>query len=114
MDGPSIPPTYPFHLAKAYAASAPVRPAPSQQVANGVTVRASGDSVQISASRPAEMAAKLNRLAAAKVVKAADFAAPQAAAPQAAGGALPMYRHPADKNAAATGVQAGRVIDFNA
>jgi hypothetical protein len=29
-------------------------------------------------------------------------------------GAIALYRHPADKNAAATGVQAGRVIDITA
>jgi hypothetical protein len=27
-------------------------------------------------------------------------------------GAMPMYRHPADRNAAATGVDAGRVLDI--
>ncbi|MCC6661865.1 MAG: hypothetical protein IT437_13375 [Phycisphaerales bacterium] len=29
-------------------------------------------------------------------------------------GAIPMYRHPADRNAAATAIQAGRVIDVTA
>lgn len=32
-------------------------------------------------------------------------------APMPSTGALPMYRHPADKNAAATSVHAGRMVD---
>jgi len=34
------------------------------------------------------------------------------AEPVQAGGALPMYRHPGDKNAAATALSAGRMIDI--
>jgi hypothetical protein len=110
----ATPPTYPFHLAKAYAASQPVRtvpPAAAITTASGVTVRPSGDSVQLSGVRPAPLQQNVTRLAAATVQKAADFAPPP---PTPTMGALPMYRHPADKNAAATGVQVGRVIDFNA
>lgn len=38
-----------------------------------------------------------------------DFSGP---APVPAPGALPMYRHPAEKNAAATSVHAGRMVDI--
>ncbi len=113
MDAASTPPSYPFHLAKAYAAAAPVRPAAAPAItttAAGLTVRPSGDSVQLSGTRPAALAANVSRLAAAKVVKAADFVPPSATG----GPSLPMYRHPADKNIAATGVQLGRSIDFSA
>jgi len=109
----ATPPTYPFHLAKAYAASQPTRHVPAATAittASGVTVRPSGDSVQFSGQRPAPLQQTVTRLAAAKVEKAADFVTPSAPST----GSLPMYRHPADRNAAATGVQVGRVIDFNA
>jgi hypothetical protein len=112
MDASSTPPSLPFHLAKAYAPSQPTRPAPTRTIttASGITVRPSGDSVELSGNRPPPLQQNVTRLAAAKVQKPADFSAP----PAPTNGALPLYRHPADKNAAATGVQAGRIIDFNA
>lgn len=111
MDASHTPPSLPFHIARAYAPSQPMRPAPPAPIvtASGVTVRPSGDSVQLSGQRPAPLQQNVARLTGAKVQKAADFAPPPAAP---ASSALPMYRHPADKNAAATGVQVGRVIDF--
>ncbi|HYE61703.1 MAG TPA: hypothetical protein VD997_06880 [Phycisphaerales bacterium] len=111
MDASPTPPSLPFHIARAYAPSTPVRPAPAAPIttASGVTVRPSGDSVQLSGHRPQPLQQNVARLAAAKVQQTPDFVAP-APTP----GTLPMYRHPADKNAAATGVQVGRVIDFSA
>lgn len=44
----------------------------------------------------------------------ADPNAKPPAAPALTGEPLQLYRHPADKNAAATAVQAGRVIDVQA
>ncbi|MEK6700773.1 MAG: hypothetical protein AABZ53_00790 [Planctomycetota bacterium] len=44
----------------------------------------------------------------------AEPASKPAAVPAPTGDALPLYRHPADKNAAATAVHAGRVIDVRA
>jgi hypothetical protein len=115
MDAAATPPSYPFHLARAYAASAPARPAThptaAYTTANGLTVRPSGDSVQITARRSPQLEQSVARLAAAKVDKAPDFVA-SAPAPTSSG--LPMYRHPADKNIAATGVQLGKAIDFSA
>jgi hypothetical protein len=113
MDAVS-PPSYPFHLAKAYAAAAPVRPAaafPTITTAAGLTIRPSGDVVELSGARPAALDLSVQRLAAARVEKAPDFAAPPATL---SGPSLPMYRHPADRNIAATGVQLGRTIDFSA
>jgi hypothetical protein len=47
-------------------------------------------------------------LAAARVPGSINF---EAGAPAIARGAMPIYTHPADRNVAATGVQAGRLID---
>lgn len=49
-------------------------------------------------------------LVATKVAAGIDFQAP----PQSPHAPLAMYRHPADKNAATTAVNAGRLIDVNA
>ena len=64
------------------------------------------DSVELSA-RPA--AAKTSKLVAGSVDVPVSFEAPKS--PVASGGAMPMYRHPADRNAAATGVSLGRRVD---
>lgn len=117
-----IPPTLPFRLAEAYRTQAPARIADRAPDANR-----------------AKAVAIPRSLIASKVAKGIDFTAqPEAAAPAArraavqpsAGAAvgqfeakplpagfddplrpLQMYRHPADKNAAATAVEAGRRID---
>lgn len=101
MDARGIPPTYSFHLAKAYA------PARQAQPSKAAAPSPSIDSVELSKPR----SKSVSGLVGAKVNVAPDFTpTTQAAAPD----ALPMYRHPADKNAAATGVSLGRAIDFNA
>jgi hypothetical protein len=90
IDGPSIP----FHIAQAYG----VRPAaiglPVQPVAPVSPV-------------PPVMGSGARKLVAGVVPGKISFTD---------GGAMPsaglsMYRHPADKNAAATGVGAGRLVD---
>jgi len=96
MDAGKIPPTYPFHIAKAYGASAPTaRPGTSS----------SADSVSLTPKSKG-----VEKLVAGKVSVAANF---QPMTPT-GDGAIPMYRHPADKNAAATGVSVGRSVDVNA
>jgi hypothetical protein len=98
MDARGIPPTYPFHLAKAYSPAKPqARPAPGPRVP-------SGDTVEVSGKRPKAV----NGLVAGKVSVAPNFSPTPAPA---SSDALPMYRHPADKNAAATGVSLGRGLD---
>ncbi|MGH7130554.1 MAG: hypothetical protein ACREJO_01220 [Phycisphaerales bacterium] len=97
----SIPPSIPFHVTRAYGPSAGVRPVqPAARVAAPSAVKA---------------AAKIepsSRLVAATVPGKVDFRAdgPQ---PGAGGAALPMYRHPADKNQAATAIQLGRSLDVS-
>jgi hypothetical protein len=90
----------PFQIARAYGVA--VRPVPqvrpvaapqSQEPAKGAGVRAA------------------SRLVAGGVPGRVSFAG---AEPQPDTGALAMYRHPADTNAAATGVSAGRLIDVEA
>lgn len=104
----AVPPTFPFHIARAYTAAA--RPGatavPAALTPPGVTARASGDSVHITGQRGAALEQAATRLAAARVPGGADFTAPPPPT-----GSLPLYRHPADRNAAATGVQAGRMLD---
>ena len=98
MDARGIPPTYPFHLAKAYSPAKPqTHPAPGPRVA-------SGDTVEVSGKRPNSV----NSLVAGKVAVAPNFAPAPAPANS---DALPMYRHPADKNAAATDLSLGRGLD---
>lgn len=64
------------------------------------------DKVELSRARPAN----IDRLIAARVDVAPEFAA-ATPTPRNNGAPLQMYRHPADKNAAATAVDAGRRID---
>lgn len=95
----SIPPSIPFHVARAYGPSAGPRPVqPSARVAAPASVKA---------------AAKIepsSRLVAATVPGKVDF---RADVPQPGSVALPMYRHPADKNQAATAIQLGRSLDIS-
>ena len=93
------PPSIPFHLARAYGVE------PARRVdAPAPIVEAKPADGRSRTPRGAE------RLVAAVVPGGIDFDAP--AGPRPTGGAsIPMYRHPADRNAAATGVDAGRVID---
>ena len=96
-----IPPTY--SLADLLGTRAPARPAaPSTEARAAAAV----DRLDL-ASAPtasASSAAKANPLVAARVRAPVDFA-PGAAAP------LDIYRHPADRNAAATGVRVGASLD---
>ena len=85
MDAGRIPPTLPFHIARAYG------------VNQSTSLRA----------RPQG----LDRLVAGKVAVPASPANVPASFEE---GAFPMYRNPAEKNAAATGVMLGRKLDLNA
>jgi len=126
MDASGIPPTYPFHLAKAYSGAGPAaRSGPGAGFGAGpgavsgagpgaVSGTGSGaasgvakgvDSFEISKPR----AASVGGLVAWKFAVAPNFAAAPAES-----GSLQMYRHPADKNAAATGVSVGRAVDLDA
>lgn len=93
MDG-RITPTNLFHVSRAYGTPAPLRVQP---------VEAPPPIAKIEPER----AAGASRLVAGVVQGRIDFSG----ATPAHDGSLAMYRHPADKNAAATAVDAGRMLD---
>jgi len=62
----------------------------------------------IDSFEPTARASAASRLVAAAVPGGVEFTARQNGG---APGAFPMYRHPADRNTAATGVSLGRLID---
>ncbi len=132
----------PFHAARAYAPVIQTGPRPSPRpiatTDSGITITPGiADRVDLSAA--AERAAhaqraraaktadvdtvaaiapqprkaqtpKIESLVAAKVAQRIDFTAAAGAAP--ASGALPMYRHPTDRNTAATEISIGRTLDL--
>lgn len=113
MDQGSIPPSLPFRLAAAYGApGAAVRPAPGPTPGRGVArVISDSDTVELSSARRGTAPASgAGRLVAARVDAPVYFDLPRSPA-QAGQDALPLYRHPADKNAAATAVNVGRALD---
>ena len=105
------PPSNPFHLARAYAVAPPeaVRAETPLAPVSPVTRREPADS-------PARrQPSNVDRLVAARVPGRIDFdTATGAPAPDPRTHAIPLYRHPADLNAAATTVHAGRTIDLSA
>lgn len=103
------PDTTPVHIARAYGLNTRHAGAPSSpNRAHAPDVTHRDDVVDMRNQARAETASDL---VAAQVEKPVDFAQPRPAAP--AGNAIPFYRHPADKNAAATSIEAGRVIDVS-
>jgi hypothetical protein len=125
----AIPPTLPFHLAKAYG----VKPtAPASTPTPTVTVTPVGLGVdRIDSVRTAERAglvdkADLNAVKKAEAIRSKLVAATvpggvefrNGVATASVGGvarkadAIPFYRHPADKNAAATAIDLGTRLDL--
>jgi hypothetical protein len=99
----SAAPTNPFHIARAYQTAVPggVRTAlttPAEQLNSGS---------QPGAVNPLTNTAA-RRILAGIVPGKIDFSG---ATPTPTGPSIPLYHHPADKNAAATAVDAGRMID---
>lgn len=95
IGGPNQPvsgPTMPFHVARAYGAERPHVAPPAPEAAEP--------------TRPDNV----GRLIAGVAPGGIDFDAPT---PAPGAEQLAMYRHPADRNAAATGVSLGRVLDVN-
>jgi hypothetical protein len=95
--------------AQAYRAAQPLHVRPVAHV-RPVERQPSRDTLDISAAAKARTQ-PANPLAAAKVPGQVSFAG---ATPAKAAGALPIYAHPADRNAAATSISAGRLIDTQA
>lgn len=98
----TVPPTFPI---KAYGVTPPQTPA---RPSASPEARAAGatDRVELQSSRPASV----DRLVAARVQTPVDFA--PARLQDQAQGELTIYRHPADRNAAAVGVDLGRQLDL--
>jgi hypothetical protein len=112
IHGPNNPagPTIPYHLARAYGvqggASVQRAARPADTQTSGVVSQAR---VAAGPSDADKLPSPAQRLVAAQVPGRVDFTGDQPA-PSAAG-TLSMYRHPADKNAAATAVSLGRSLD---
>lgn len=99
-------PTNPFHIARAYG----VRPV--QPVERAVTTPVQPvQPVSRGSDSAAQRDPNIARLVAGVVPGGVSFEADGAARP--AGAPLPFYRHPAEKNAAATAVSIGRSLDVN-
>lgn len=101
MSGVSPLPSNPFHIARAYGVQPPSAPRPSVR-----PISAESDGT-IGSIKPQTTT---SRLAAAVVPGRVQF---NGAAPTDSAAAIPFYRHPADKNAAATLLSAGRTLDVN-
>ena len=98
-----LPPTNPYHIARAYGVQAPGRASGGSSSAAATT---SSSSVP-EAVRPEGV----RKLVAGVVPGGVAFDAGGSAQPSSPGASLPMYRHPADRNAAATAVSVGRSLD---
>ena len=99
-----IPPTLPFRVAAAYGAPRPAQ-AGTQASPLAPTEASSGASVKSS---------KASSLVAGRVPDSADLQSANLAAMSLAAspsGSLSFYRNPAEKNAAATGIAQGKMID---
>lgn len=101
----AIPPAIPFsqasRLASAYGVRPPQRVAPVSPAQASHPVGGADSSGTMTDPR-------LGRLVAATVPGGVSF---EGGVPKPTGPAIPLYRHPADANAAATGVDLGRVLD---
>lgn len=106
--GPTTGITPSYHIAKAYGAA---RVGPSSPVSPIARIAGSG-SVRVGA-HSVERSPQIARLIAARVPGGIDFNASETASPLAPSSHA-LYRSPADRNQAATGVFAGRVLDINA
>ena len=110
----AIPPTIPFHVARAYGASGAGKAAPVEPVSNRI-ITTPVDPVQkvgpqVAPQQPADKP-QVKRLVAGVVPGKVDFSAdtPRPSSPA----SIAFYRHPADRNSAATGVQVGRSLDIS-
>lgn len=100
MSGVGPIPSNPFHIARAYQVMPPA--------AATRPVMGSSEPVASIGKTESAGAANVSRVLAGVVPGRISFAGTE---PVHTGPALPMYRHPADKNAAATALTAGRMID---
>ena len=105
----TTPPTNPYHIARAYGVQAGGTGA-IKPVQRAVTTAVQPVApVTRDAGAGALRDKNLQRIVAGVVPGGVSFDANGAGQPT--GGTLPLYRHPADKNAAATAVSVGRSLD---
>lgn len=126
----AIPPTIPFHLARAYTPGTPAAPQAAAVRTPGTIARSVQpirplDTVE-RATPSATPSPKAKSLVAARVnanpldefspsaPRATSAAASARVVASSTPAAYPLYRHPTDKNAAATAVDANRIIDTSA
>lgn len=100
IDAPITSATNPYHIARAYGLNTAAR-THQQAPATGPQ--------RVQEQQAAVTPSNAQRLVAAVVPGRVDFSGAQA---QPSSGTLPMYRHPADRNAAATGVVLGKSLDI--
>lgn len=107
----SIPPSLPFHVARAYGAGGGVGGV--QPVSNRIVTTPVQPVSRVGSGQEAESNAKdaTRRLVAGVVPGKVDFSADTPRPSDSS--ALAFYRHPADKNSAATSVQIGRSLDVS-
>lgn len=112
IDG-SIPPTIPFHVSRAYGAGAGGGVTSVQPVSNRIVASPVDPVARIGTEQESGSGAKdaTRRLIAGVVPGSIDFTADEARPSDSA--ALAFYRHPADKNSAATSVRLGRSLDVS-
>lgn len=135
-------PTNPYHISRAYGVNnaGASRVAPTRvDAASGATaskvqstpatfpIRQAdqvkrADTVDATTARAAAAKQRISTLVAARVTEQPETSGvtmPAVSKPAmgasgaVSGGSFPMYRHPADKNAAATAINAGRIIDVD-
>ncbi|MCB9846643.1 MAG: hypothetical protein H6811_11745 [Phycisphaeraceae bacterium] len=105
-----IEPSIPFHIARAYEVPvvSPVRPVANVSAARPSVIRTQDGQIRIRPLVP-ESSDGIGRLVAAGVPGKVSFSEDGSAAPS-----LSLYRHPAERNAAATGVDLGKRLDVTA
>lgn len=102
----------PFHIARAYGLQPAQRSAPTQQAQQ---VQQTG-AVAAAGAAPGKLPSAAQKLVAAVVPGKVDFSGDTPVQVSGGGGgtsALSMYRHPADRNAAATAVSIGKSLDVS-
>lgn len=106
---PTIQPTNPYHIARAYGVQPPARtPAHASPVSG---VEPAGRISPVSEERvPSRDNPGISRLLGARVPGGVEFSGDDAM-PRKGEMIIPFYRHPADRNAAATNIQIGRALD---
>ncbi len=107
----TIPPTTPFHVARAYNARA------VEAVSNRLFTTAVDPVARIGQQQQPAVTqddSQIRRLVGGIVPGAVNFDDATGQPAPSRSGALALYRHPTDRNVAATGVHVGRALDVSA